>query len=118
MRIHFNLNGKEIIADTIPHRRLASFLRDDMGLTGTKLSCEVGECGSCTVLLDGRPVTSCLVPMAQADGRSVQTIEGLGLDEKMHPLQAAFVAENAVQCGFCIPGMIMAAKALLDKKPE
>ncbi|MBI4456667.1 MAG: (2Fe-2S)-binding protein [Acidobacteria bacterium] len=118
MRIRIDLNGREVEADTVPHRSLASFLRNELGLTGTKLSCEVGECGSCTVLLDGRPVTSCLVPVAQADGRSVQTIEGLGINTQMHPLQEAFVGQNAVQCGFCIPGMIMAAKALLDRKPD
>ena len=118
MQIRFTVNGREVTADVVGSRSLASFLRDDLGLTGTKLSCEVGECGSCTVLLDGRPVTSCLVPVAQADDRSVLTIEGLSSGSELHPLQKAFVEQNAVQCGFCIPGMILTARALLDRRPD
>lgn len=118
MEIQFEVNGRQVTADVAPITTLASFLRRELGLTGTKLSCEVGECGSCTVLLDGRPVTSCLVPVAQASGRSVQTVEGLSCGEQVHALQQSFVNENAVQCGFCIPGMIMTAKALLDLHPD
>jgi len=118
MRIKLNINGREMEADVAPTRSLASFLRNEACLTGTKLSCEVGECGSCTVLLDGRPVTSCLVPAPQAQGRAVVTIEGLAPNGRLHPLQQAFVDQNAIQCGFCIPGMIMSAKGLLDQKPN
>ncbi|MBI2821761.1 MAG: (2Fe-2S)-binding protein [Acidobacteria bacterium] len=118
MRIQLEINGRAIEAEVDPIRPLAWFLREELGLTGTKLSCEVGECGSCTVLLDGRPVTACLVPVAQAAGRSVLTIEGLALDGELDSLQRAFVGENAVQCGFCIPGMILTAKALLGEKPD
>ncbi len=118
MLIQFEVNGRPVAAEISPLRTLASFLRTELGLTGTKLSCEVGECGSCTVLLDGHPVTSCLVPVAQAPGRSVLTIEGLALDGKVHALQQAFVDHNAIQCGFCIPGMILTAKAFLDQSPN
>lgn len=118
MRITVNVNGRDVVAEVPALMSLAAFLRVELELTGTKLACEVGECGSCTVILDGRPVTSCLVPAHQADGRSVQTIESLSMGGQLHPLQKAFVQENAVQCGFCIPGMIMAAKALLDLNPN
>ena len=118
MQVQLKVNGREMAAEITPAMSLASCLRTELGLTGTKLSCEVGECGSCTVLLDGKPVTSCLVPAAQADGRSVETVEGLASDGNLHPLQEAFIQLNAVQCGFCIPGMIMAAKAALEKKGD
>lgn len=117
MKIQLEVNGRQEVADIFPFMTLATVLRRELGLTGTKLSCEVGECGSCTVLLDGRAVTSCLVPAAQAAGRRVETIEGLS-DGRLHPLQEAFVVENAVQCGFCIPGMIMATWALLEHDPD
>ncbi len=118
MQAQMKVNGRDVAAEITPAMSLASCLRTELGLTGTKLSCEVGECGSCTVLLDGKPVTSCLVPAAQADGRSVETVEGLASDGSLHPLQEAFIKLNAVQCGFCIPGMIMAAKAALEKKSD
>lgn len=97
---------------------LADVLRDRLGLTGTKLGCREGECGSCTVILDGEPVYSCLIPALKAHGREVETIEGLAREGKLHPLQEAFVDRGAVQCGYCTPGIIMAAKALLDKNPH
>ena len=118
MQVQLKVNGREMAAEITPAMSLASCLRTELELTGTKLSCEVGECGSCTVLLDGKPVTACLVPAAQAAGRSVETVEGLASDGSLHPLQEAFIQLNAVQCGFCIPGMIMTAKAALEKKGD
>ena len=90
-------------------------MRERLGLTGAKAGCERGECGACTVILDGEPVTSCLVLAPRLEGRRVETIEGISSGEELHPLQEAFIDESAAQCGYCIPGMIMAAKALLDR---
>lgn len=98
------------------HRTLAEALRVHLGLTGTKIGCDHGECGACTVLLDGLPVYSCLTLAHDADGRSVETIEGLASSDALHPLQQAFLTYDAFQCGFCTPGMIMALKALLDRR--
>ena len=95
---------------------LLDVLRGDLGLKGTKRGCDQGQCGACTVLLDGRPVLSCILLAVQAKGRKITTIEGLAAEGKLHPLQEAFVAEGATQCGFCTPGMILSAKALLDQK--
>ncbi len=120
-QITFTLNGKSVNATVPTHWTLMQFLREGLGLTGTKCSCAEGECGTCTVIYDGKAVTSCLVMAAEIDGHSVETIEGLsqGLStiEALHPLQKAFIAKGAIQCGFCTPGMIMAAKALLDENP-
>lgn len=116
--LNFVLNGSAVSAAVPPGLTLLKFLRERLGLTGAKPGCERGECGACTVLLDGEPVDSCLVLAAQVEGRSVETIEGLEKDGRLHPLQEAFVAETAVQCGYCTPGMIMAAKALLDRNPR
>ncbi len=110
--VAFTLNGQPVTVGAHPMARLLDVLREDLGLTGTKEGCGEGECGACTVLLDGAPVCSCLVPLAQARGREVRTIEGLGGD---HPLQRAFVAEGGAQCGACTPGMIMAALALPEQ---
>ena len=101
-----------------PYRILADALRDDLHLTGTKLSCNEGACGSCTVLLDGAPVRSCLLLAVDVAEREITTIEGLASDGKLHPVQEAFVEHCAIQCGFCTPGMILTAKALLDKNPH
>ena len=95
-----------------------SVLREDLGLTGTKVGCEQGECGACTVLMDGRAVNACLVLMSQVEGRAVLTIEALERDRRLHPLQEAFVSAGAVQCGFCTPGMLMSAYALLRNHPH
>jgi carbon-monoxide dehydrogenase small subunit len=112
------VNGRDVRAKVPATRTLLDFLRDDLGLTGAKEGCGKGECGACTVLVDGKPVNSCLMLAYQADGRRVETIEGLEHDGRLHPIQEAFVSEGAVQCGFCTPGMIMSAKALLDSNPN
>jgi carbon-monoxide dehydrogenase small subunit len=111
------VNGKAHQALINPNKTLSQVLREDLGLTGTKQGCQVGDCGSCTVLLDGEPVNSCLVLALQAEGRQVFTIEGMAKGNDLHPIQDAFVQAGAVQCGFCSPGMILSAKALLDKNP-
>ncbi len=116
--ITLNVNGQPRTLTTPANRTLLQALRDDLGLTGVKDGCSEGECGACTVLLDGRPVNACLVLAAQADGCTVVTIEGLGTREHPHPLQTAFVEEGAVQCGYCIPGVIMSAYALLRENPQ
>ncbi len=97
---------------------LAQVLRENLKLTGTKQGCEMGDCGSCTVLLDGQPINSCLVLAVEAEGHEILTIEGLSAEGKLHPLQQAFVEHGGIQCGFCSPGMILSAKALLDKNPS
>ena len=101
-----------------PNLTLVEVLRDTLGLVGTKKSCNEGECGACTVLMEGKPVASCLVLAMDAQEKEITTIEGLAEGEKLHPLQEAFVKHGGIQCGFCTPGMIMSAKALLDEKPD
>jgi carbon-monoxide dehydrogenase small subunit len=119
MRVPINItvNGEEYHLEVKPNRVLLDVLREDLGLTGTKKGCGLGKCGACTILLDGRPIHSCLLLAAQADRKQITTIEGIGTEEP-HPLQAAFVTKGAVQCGFCTPGMINTAKALLDANPN
>ena len=116
--ITFSLNGQQTQIAIEPNLLLVDMLRDRLGLTGTKIGCGEGDCGACTVLLDGKTVNSCLILAVQVDGHSVLTVEGLGTYDKLHPLQAAFIAEGAVQCGFCTPGMLLSAKALLDENPQ
>ncbi len=118
MRVRLRLNGRDVDVETTAERRLLDVLREDLHLTGTKEGCGEGECGACTVLLDGRPVNSCLVPAPQADGCEVTTIEGLAGLEALHPVQAAFVEQGAVQCGFCTPGFILSTYALLRSNPS
>jgi carbon-monoxide dehydrogenase small subunit len=101
-----------------PETTLLEVLRDTWGLTGAKRGCDEGDCGACTVLLDGKPVNSCLVLAIRLDGREITTIEGLGKEDRLHPLQSAFIHHGALQCGFCGPGMILSAKALLDSNPN
>jgi len=113
MNIRFALNGREVSIETDAETRLLDVLREDLHLTGTKEGCGEGECGACTVLLDGLPVNSCLIPAPQVEGRDVLTIEGLADGHRLHPLQAAFVEQGAVQCGFCTPGFVLSAYALL-----
>lgn len=116
--VNFTLNGQPVSVETTPHRRLLDLLREDLRLTGTKEGCAVGECGACTVILDGKAVTSCLVLAASVEGSSVVTIEGVGEDGKLDPIQEAILRNHALQCGFCTPGFIMSAKALLDENPD
>jgi carbon-monoxide dehydrogenase small subunit len=118
MIIELTVNGELIEAAVEPNRTLLQFLREDLGLTGTKHGCGLGDCGACTVIVDGKPVNSCLVLAVQARGREVLTIEGLAENGKLHPIQQAFVEKGAIQCGFCTPGMILSAKALLDENPN
>jgi aerobic-type carbon monoxide dehydrogenase small subunit (CoxS/CutS family) len=116
--MRFTING-EIYEDEIDVRRtLLEVLRETFGLTGTKKGCNEGECGTCTVLLDGKPVASCLVLAVEAQGRSIETVEGLAQDGELHPLQQAFWEHGAFQCGFCTPGVLMAAKGLLNENPS
>jgi carbon-monoxide dehydrogenase small subunit len=112
------VNGRPRSIDVAPHRTLLDVLRDDLGLTGAKECCLVGECGACTVILDGRTVDSCLVLAVEADGCEVTTAEGLAPDGRLTPLQEAFLDEGAVQCGFCIPGQVVSAHALLAENPD
>jgi len=118
VQIHFILNGKEVSAAVEPNQRAVDFLRDDLDLTGTKIGCGEGDCGACTILLNGKTTNSCLLLAAQFDGTSVITIEGLGSYGKLDALQQAFIDEGAVQCGFCTPGMLLSAKSLLDENPS
>lgn len=117
--ITFALNGVEYTVTVKNSMRLLDVLRDTLGMTGTKEGCGEGECGTCTVIVDGRTVNSCLYPALEIHGRNVTTIEGLhGPQNRLHPIQEAFVDEGAIQCGFCTPGMILSTKALLDSNPE
>lgn len=116
--IAFILNGKSIQVEVPSHWTLLRLLREKLGLTGTKEGCGIGECGACTVLLDGKAVYACLVLAPKVEGREVQTVEGLGNLDSLHPLQESFIEHGAVQCGFCTPGVLMSAKALLDENPH
>jgi carbon-monoxide dehydrogenase small subunit len=116
--LRFTVNNEPIETLVQPYETLLDALREGLGLTGPKEGCGTGDCGACTVHLDGRPVASCLVLAMQARGRSVRTIEGLGAPERLHPLQDAFVRHGVPQCGFCIPGVLMAAAALLAENPR
>ncbi len=117
MRLSLELNGERVEADVWPGSSLLAALRDDLEQPGSKNACEQGECGSCSVLLDGELVCACLVLAAQADGRRVITVEGLARDGVLHPVQEAFVRAGAVQCGFCTPGLVVAAADLLESNP-
>jgi carbon-monoxide dehydrogenase small subunit len=116
--LKFRLNGLEHRAETAASELLIDFLRDRLGLTGTKRSCDIGICGACTVLLAGKAVSSCSVFAFEVDGKEVLTIEGLATTDSLHPLQQAFIDCGGFQCGFCTPGMIMLAKSLLDENPD
>ena len=116
--IELKVNGEQHEVACEPHRTLLEALRENLGLTGTKESCNKGECGVCTVLLDGKAVLSCLILASDAQGKEITTIEGLAKGNELHPLQTAFVEKGAVQCGFCTPGMILSAKALLDENSK
>jgi len=116
--ITLKVNGIEYHLSIEPQRTLVEVLRDTLGLTGTKKSCNEGECGACTVLIDGKPVASCLVLAVAAHGKEITTIEGLAKGTKLDPVQEAFVKKTAIQCGFCTPGMVMVAKAFLKENPK
>jgi carbon-monoxide dehydrogenase small subunit len=117
--IQLKVNGMAYKMEVEPRRTLLELIREDLELTGTKEGCSLGECGSCTVLLDGKPIKSCITLAVQANGRKVTTIEGLEkADGTLHPLQQAFIDHGAIQCGFCTPGMVLSAKALLDENPK
>ena len=116
--ITLNVNGKEYPLEVKPNEILLNVLRDRLGLMGTKYGCGIGECGACTVLLDGKAILSCQTLAFTADGKRITTIEGLERDGELDPLQQAFIDEGAVQCGYCTPGMILSAKALLDAKSD
>ncbi len=112
------LNGEAVDVSFAPYKTLLEVLREDLGHTGTKHGCELGECGACAVLLDGKPVLSCLVLALECDNRNVLTVEGMGADGKLHPLQDAFADLGAAQCGYCTPAILVTAKALLDRNPH
>jgi carbon-monoxide dehydrogenase small subunit len=116
--IKLRVNGVTYEATIEPRRTLLEVLRDNLGFTGAKKACDTGECGACTVIMDGKPVVSCLVLAVEAQGKDILTIEGLARDGQPHPLQQAFVDHGAIQCGFCTPGMILSAKALLERNPK
>jgi len=116
--VRFRVNGTPRSVTTDPQRRLLDVLREELRLTGTKYGCGEGQCGACTVHLDGEPARSCLLPVTAADGKSVTTIEGLAAGESLHPVQEAFLEEGALQCGYCTSGMILAAAALLRETPD
>jgi len=116
--IQLRVNGEVYPLDVEPHWLLLDVLRDGLGLTGARRGCETGFCGACTVLLDGRPVHSCSVLAVRAQGKEITTIEGLARNGQLHPLQESFIQHGAIQCGYCTPGMILAAKALLDENPH
>lgn len=117
--LNFTLNGEPIQVEVEPHLTLLKLLRDKLGLTGTKEGCGMGECGACTVILDGNAINSCIFPALEVEGKKITTIEGL-MDEQgnLHPIQKAFIQYGAIQCGFCTPGMVLSAKALLDENPK
>jgi aerobic-type carbon monoxide dehydrogenase small subunit (CoxS/CutS family) len=116
--IRLRVNGRSYEVQTEPQRTLLEVVREDLRLTGAKEGCSTGECGACSMIVDGRLITSCLMLAPEADGADIITIEGLAQDGQLHPLQQAFIDHGAVQCGFCIPAMILAGKALLDANPH
>jgi aerobic carbon-monoxide dehydrogenase small subunit len=117
-KIQFSLNGKSITREVPSHRLLLDLLRDEIGLTGTKEGCGTGDCGACTVVMNGKPVNSCLVLSGELDGVDVVTIEGLKIGPELHAVQKAFIQDGGAQCGYCTPGMLMMSKALLDENPD
>jgi len=118
IKVSFLINGQKRRMEIPPNISLLDLLRDHLGLMGTKKGCEIGECGACTVIVNGKAVNSCIVLAPQVNGKSIYTIEGLGTETSLHPLQREFVEKGAVQCGFCTPGMLMALKALYDDNPN
>jgi len=117
-KIQITLNGKKTSVEVQAHRLLLDLLRDEIGLTGTKEGCGTGDCGACTVLLNGKPVNSCLILSGELDGAEIVTIEGLKIGPELHPVQKAFIQDGGAQCGYCTPGMLMMSKALLEENPN
>jgi len=117
-KIQITLNGKKTALEVQAHRLLLDLLRDEIGLTGTKEGCGTGDCGACTVLLNGKPVNSCLILSGELDGAEIVTIEGLKIEPELHPVQKAFIQDGGAQCGYCTPGMLMMSKALLEENPN
>ena len=117
-KIQITLNGKKTSVEVQAHRLLLDLLRDEIGLTGTKEGCGTGDCGACTVLLNGKPVNSCLILSGELDGAEIVTIEGLKIGPELHPVQKAFIQDGGAQCGYCTPGMLMMSKALLEENPD
>jgi carbon-monoxide dehydrogenase small subunit len=118
MKISLTINGKVYEADIAPRKLLVHFIREDLGLTGTNIGCDTSQCGACTVHMDGRSLKSCTCLAVQADGREITTIEGLAMNGNLHPMQEAFWEKHGLQCGYCTPGMIMAATALVNENPN
>lgn len=118
INIKVNINDKYYDLKVKPNTLLLDLLRNELGLTGTKRGCDTGECGACTVIMDGLTVNSCMVLAAEVNGKNITTIEGLEKGGQLHPIQESFMEEGAIQCGFCTPGMVLSAKALLDKNPD
>jgi aerobic-type carbon monoxide dehydrogenase small subunit (CoxS/CutS family) len=116
--LNLNVNGRALPVRTEAERTLLDFLREDLHLTGTKFGCGEGDCRACTVLIDGKPVRSCLTKIGSLDGKKIDTIESLASDDKLHPVQEAFLSEEAMQCGYCVPGMIMSTVGLLRRNPS
>jgi len=116
--IELKINGETFHVEVEPHETLLDVIRGKVGLTGTKKGCETGQCGACTIIVEGKAVNSCLILAVEAHGREIVTVEGLAKDGQLHPLQQAFVEEGAVQCGYCTPGMLLSAKVLLDENPR
>jgi carbon-monoxide dehydrogenase small subunit len=117
-KVQFTLNGTRVSREVPTHRLLLDLLRDEIGMTGTKEGCGTGDCGACTVFLDGKPVNSCLVLSGELDGTNIVTIEGLKIGPELHPIQQTFLQDGGAQCGYCTPGMLMMSKALLDENPN
>jgi carbon-monoxide dehydrogenase small subunit len=116
--ITLKINGETYQLNVKPNTLLLDLIRDEIGLTGTKRGCDAGECGACTILIEGKPVNSCLLLAVEVDGKDILTVEGLAKNGQLHPLQVTFAEEGAVQCGFCTPGLLLSAKALLDTNPN
>jgi carbon-monoxide dehydrogenase small subunit len=117
IELHMTVNGKEVNVEVKPYARLLDVIREELSLTGTKEGCGIGECGACTVIVDGQTVNTCLTLAASMEGKNITTIEGVMENDELHPIQQAFIDHHALQCGFCTPGLVLSAKALLDENP-